>query len=297
MKDTLRFAFDEIREHWNDELWWRHRIGNRVIGPFHVNVYPGRDGSTFVSDADWDVLVLLDGCRADLFEATLDTDKFDSYRRVQSPGSKTPEWARQNFGSREFGDTVYIASNGQVTKALEPTFHEMVEVWRSTDGVPYPEDISKAARAAHQNHPHKRVIVHFLQPHRPFIEEDRFNEGYSDNPWEALAAGEVERDDVWQAYQRNLAVVADEAVELATELPGRAVVTSDHGNLLGERTWPLPIRLYGHPGGVRHPDLVDVPWGVFESDERPKIRDDGVNEGQTADEESVEAHLSDLGYI
>jgi hypothetical protein len=296
--DGLSYALTELRENWSDGMWWRHRIGNRVIGPLHLGLYPGRNGSTYVSDADWDVLIVLDGCRADLFEAVVDTDRFDAYRRVASPGSKTPEWARENFAADDHGDTVYVASNGQVSKALGPTFHEMREVWRDTDGVPRPEDITAAARAAHEDHPDKRLVVHYLQPHRPFIvADDRFSEGYTDNPWQALAAGEVEFESVWDLYRENLAVVVDDAFELAAELPGRVVVTSDHGNLLGERTWPLPIRLFGHPGGVRHPALVTVPWAVIEADERPDVTSDGVGALDDADVDAVEDHLSDLGYL
>jgi len=295
--DKLSYVVEELRKNWSDRMWWRHRIGNRVNGAFNLNVHPGRGGSTYVSDAEWDLLIVLDGCRADLFEEVVDTDRFDSYRRVKSPGSKTPEWAVQNFGDGTHADTVYIASNGQVSNALDPTFHRMIEVWQTTEDVPYPEDITRAAKAAHRDYPDKRIIAHYLQPHRPFIvSEDRFSEGFTDNPWQALAVGDVDRDTVWDLYRRNLEVVVDDAFELAESIPGRVVVTSDHGNLVGERTWPVPIKMYGHPGGIRHPGLIDVPWGVIESDERPTITASDVGEID-ADEDGVQEHLADLGYL
>lgn len=295
--ETFPYAASELRENWNDSMWWRHRIGNRINGSFQVNVYPGRDGSAYVSEADWDILIVLDGCRADLLEEVVDISLFDSYRRVQSPGSKTPEWAQQNFGDGEFGDVVYIASNGQVSNAIDPTFHRMIEVWQSTDGVPYPEDISEAARAAGRDYPDKRIIAHYLQPHRPFIvSKDRFSEGFTDNPWQALAVGETDYETIWDLYRRNLEAVLEDVFDIAEALPGRVVITSDHGNLLGERTYPIPIRLYGHPGGVRHPALVDVPWGVIESDERPTIRSGEIGEVEQ-EGEAVREHLADLGYL
>ena len=298
LTDKLGHTIDELQENWTDLMWWRHRIGNRVIGPVHLNIHPKRRGSTYVTEADWDVLVVLDGCRVDLFESIVDTDRFDSYQTVKSPGSKTPEWAVQNFGGKQFGDTVYIASNGQVSKALEPTFHRLVDVWQETDGVPYPIDITEAAIAAKEDYPDKRLIIHYLQPHRPFItSENRFSQGFTDNPWQSLGNGNAERDDVWKLYKENLEVVFDEAFELARELPGRAIMTSDHGNLLGERSWPLPILLYGHPGGVRHPDLVNVPWGVIEAEERPEISHGEIQAGDKISSEGVEEHLSDLGYL
>jgi hypothetical protein len=252
----------------------------------------------YVTEADWDVLVILDGCRVDLFKSIVDTDLFDSYQTVRSPGSKTPEWALQNFAGEQFGDTVYIESNGQVSKAIEPTFHRMVKVWQETDSVPHPADVTGAAIAAKEDYPDKRLIVHYLQPHRPFItSENLFNEGFTDNPWQSLGNGNVERNVIWELYKENLEAVFDEAFELARDLPGRVIITSDHGNLLGERSWPLPIRLYGHPGGVRHSDLINVPWGVIEAEERPEISHGKIHTKGSTPGEGVEDHLSDLGYI
>lgn len=298
LTNKLEYIANEARENFSDRMWWRHRIGNRIISPVHLNVHPRRTGSTYVLDEDWDILVVLDGCRADLLEEVVDTNRFDSYRRILSPGSKTPEWAQQNFAGQNCGDIVYITSNGQVSKALDPTFHAMIEVWKETDGVPRPEDITEAAVAASQDYPDKRLVIHYLQPHRPFITSDeRFSEGFTDNPWQALGNGTVNQETVWELYRENLRVVFDEAYELAEMLPGRAVLTSDHGNLMGERTWPIPIRLYGHPGGVRHLRLVEVPWGVIESEKRPEIRDGGIRSVGATDTNQVEKHLSELGYL
>lgn len=295
--DRLGYAAGELAQNWNSQMWWRHRIGARIVGPFHTRVYPTRAGSTYVLEEDWDVLVVLDACRADLFEEGVDTGRFDSYRRVKSPGSRTPEWTRQNFGGERLGDTVYVASNGWVSRELDDTFHELIEVWRETDGPCRPEHVTAAAEAAHADHPDKRLVVHYLQPHRPFItSEIGFDEDFTDNPWRALANGEIDRETVWRLYRENLDAVFEQAYDLASELPGRAVMTADHGNLLGERAWPFPIRLYGHPEGVRHPGLVGVPWAVLEGEDRPSIVDEGVGRVDPESAERVTQHLEDLGY-
>jgi len=68
---------------------------------------------------------------------------------------------------------------------------------------------------------------------------------------------------------------------------GRTVVTSDHGNNLGERMPLLPMRLYGHPTGIHHPALREVPWAVIDGE--------SVGDGDrqmTVDEEQ----LRSLGY-
>lgn len=297
--NKLQQAYTELKENYDDAMWWRHRIGNRFIGPIHTNIYPRRTGSTYLMDEDWDNLIVLDGCRVDLFEEVVDTDQFDSYKHITSPGSKTPEWAQQNFGNEEHGDIVYISSNGWISEALSGQFHELIEVWRETDGVPYPEDITKAALEAHQKYPDKRLVVHYLQPHRPFItSEVGFQEGFTDNPWKALARGEVTRDQIWDLYRENLEVVIDDAVRMMEVLPGRNIMTSDHGNLLGEDAGWIPFTLYGHPGGVRAPGLVEVPWVVRESSERPEIRESATHSAKTREmDKEIQSHLEDLGYL
>ena len=47
---------------------------------------------------------------------------------------------------------------------------------------------------------------------------------------------------------------------LIESLDGKTVVTSDHGNLFGRRLWPIPLQKYGHPPGLRFPELIEVPW-------------------------------------
>lgn len=299
MIDKLQHGFEELSQNYDDPMWWRHRIGNRIIGPIHTNVYPRREGSTYLKDEDWDNLIVLDGCRADLFEEVVDTEQFDSYSRITSSGSKTPEWAQQNFGDEEHGDIVYISSNGWISNVLDGQFHKLIEVWRETDGVPYPEDITRAALDAHEKYPDKRLVVHYLQPHRPFITSDiGFQEGFTDNPWKALARDEVTREQIWNAYQENLEVVMDDALQMMEVLPGRNVMTADHGNLLGEDAGWIPFTLYGHPGGVRAPGLIDVPWAIQESDQRPTIHEGDTHHSESDEmEEEIQSHLEDLGYL
>jgi hypothetical protein len=49
----------------------------------------------------------------------------------------------------------------------------------------------------------------------------------------------------------------EEVDRLAEHLTGKVVVTADHGNHAGE------MMAFGHPGGLRTPHLVKVPWHVI----------------------------------
>lgn len=60
--------------------------------------------------------------------------------------------------------------------------------------------------------------------------------------------------DLRNAYKENLNIVLEQVSHLLDNISGKAVVTSDHGELLGERG------CYGHDLEIRVPALVEVPW-------------------------------------
>ena len=334
--DAIRYAVDELHANYDDPVWRRKRLADRVVRPVHAR-WHGTNGLD-IPAADWDVLVVLDGCRADLFEAgALDAgsgldgadggewgdhgsvpsgpDPFDAYRRVTARGSATPEWLSGNFAEGAFGDTVYVSANPYVARVCGDAFHEVRAVWESAFdadvGTVRPEAVAAAARAADDAYPDKRLIIHFMQTHYPFLGHPNLQfagidadqvlgerdavAGEPHDPWEALALGRIDRRRLRRAYADNLVAVLPDALSLASELRGRAVVTADHGNLLGERAWPVPAKLYGHPVGVRTPALVEVPWAVVDGERRP-VRDDGVAALDPADEAAVDERLRRLGY-
>ena len=84
--------------------------------------------------------------------------------------------------------------------------------------------------------------------------------------------------------------------DLLDGFDGRTVITSDHGNLLGERLIPLiGPRAYGHPQCRRHLILITVPWAVSEEGRR-NIVDDGVASQSTAGDAEVSRRLRALSY-
>ena len=161
-----RYVAGELRENHDDPYWWRNRLFHRVIGPFHIHVYPTRRGAIDVATADWDTLVVLDACRADLFGARAVSAAFDSVETVTSPGSATQEWTRQTWVGRTFGDTVYVTANPFVSREAGDAFHDIYEPWlthfdEETRTV-HPDDVTEVALEAHAAHPNKRVVVHYM---------------------------------------------------------------------------------------------------------------------------------------
>lgn len=299
----MRHGISELGENWSDPEWIRSRLTHRVAGPLSALVY-GREGID-VPAADWDNLLVLDACRADLFESRTAVDDFDSYRRVRSRGSSTEEWVQKNWVGREFPDIVYVTANPTVARYTPYTFYARVDVFDDgfdPDGMTvYPETIAERARDAFEAD--KRIVVHFMQPHAPFypssVDIAAWAPTFDDtpdlsSPWEALRRGEVGPEEIKRAYAKTLDAVLPTATELARSLPGRSVITSDHGNSFGRVAFPLPLRIYGHPTGLRYPELVEVPWAVLDGERRE------ITEGTIArkhvEEDVVSERLRAFGY-
>lgn len=321
----LQWAGQELYQNYDDRHWYRDRVIHHVLGGFHQHVWPGYKQSIRVMEQDWDTLIVLDACRRDIFESVVNTDDtFDEYRTVRSLGSNTGEWVLRNFQDdsyqTEFGDTVYVTGNIRVSRNLpDPTFHQLDEVWKrdfddNLDTVP-PGPVVDRTLDSRKRHPNKRVVAHFLQPHQPFINSTADNSGYTadakrvfgsetelteSNIWRDLAVGNVDVETVKRAYKRNLEIGWTEVARLVKSLPGRIVVTTDHGNMWGEPGFPVPIPVYGHPTQVRSSPLVDIPWGVIEATgDRPDMTTGPVQDAgsggttNTRDRDQLKA----LGYL
>lgn len=270
------------------------------------------DGEDFI-EADWDTLIILDSCRYDVFEQQHDLPGELDFKI--SRGGATREFLRGNFRNRELLDTVYLTAIPQYHRLqdeLDACLHEVRDLWRdkwdtNLQTVP-PEAVTTAAKNAVREFPHKRLIVHYAQPHGPYIGETgrslvlgpqiptndlTFFEGLRRN----LAIERLSDEQHWRAYRENLDIVLPYVEELFDVLDGKTVVTADHGQMLGERAAPIPIKCYDHHGGTYVDPLVKVPWLVYEKGPRREIAAEEPTSTATRAEESVVSErLSALGY-
>jgi len=271
-----------------------------------------------VFDEDWDTLVVLDACPYDMFESTSQLDGTLSSRI--SKGSSTVEWLQANFDGRDLRDTVYITANPQLERnrdGWDIALHETINVWLdegwdNETGTVRAETMTDAALEAAERFPHKRLVVHYMQPHYPFVLADTTadkehlqqidgdgNGPSEENVWNQMFHGDLDlsRDELWSIYVENLDYVLDSVKRLLDSLSGKTVVTGDHGNYVGERASPIPIREYGHPRGLYDSPVVRVPWFVHEYSNRREIRrTEGNSSADTIESAVVDERLRDLGY-
>lgn len=257
---------------------------------------------------DWDTLIILDSCTYDLFVGC--SDLSGRLSKVISPGGATGEFLFTTVGDADLSDVVYVtASPGIrfVEKHREVNLHAIDDVWEDEWneelGTVEPETMLERAVAAHEKYPDKRIVVHFMQPHFPFIGptgqsiEHRAYGGQIDSDktegnsvWTRLSNGELSETEVRTAYRENLELTLPHVSELIESVSGRVAVTSDHGNAFGQKG------VYGHTPGVFLPEIVEVPWLDVPYDDRRKIKAEDAALSER-DSDVVQDRLKDLGYV
>jgi hypothetical protein len=228
------------------------------------------DYGTNVLEREWDVLVVLDACRADLLQSVAAEYEFlGAVSTMRSVGSSSSEWLENTFRDHpETARTAMVTGNTWTDRYVDPdAFAALDEVWKyawdeDLGTVPARAVTDRAIAMVRDRDP-DRLIVHYMQPHHPFVPDPiAGDEGMARtsshsntaNPWVLLRRGEVTTERVWAAYEATLRHVLSEVGTLVATVAGRVAITADHGNLFGE--WGL----YGHPMHTPVPALLTVPW-------------------------------------
>lgn len=271
-------------------IWW-------VTWPLPVG--------TNVYEREWDALIVLDACRVDLLRSV--TDEYDflgDVDRTWSVGSMSKEWMAKTFTDEYRTDvrqTAYVTANVFSERMLSADrFHELDEVWKygwdeTSDTVPPRAVTDSAIRTARANAP-ERLIVHYVQPHHPFLCLDGafdaapFGPDERDTVVDALRKGTIERERFWTAYRDNLRRVLDDVELLLENLDAETVaITADHGDAVGE--WGI----YDHPVGFLHPAVRTVPWATTSATD-DRTYDPGPATNRADVDGPIRDRLRALGY-
>ncbi|WP_247009702.1 hypothetical protein [Halorientalis litorea] len=291
----------------------RYLLSNPIVAAREINrLYHQRlffkDFNTSgvdVFDEDWDNLLILDSCRYDIFsEMNTLPGKLS---KKQSRGTGTKEFLHGNFKNRDLRDTVYITANPQLyynEDEINAKLHDVLNIWQDIGwdekvGTVRPETLTEYALEYSEQYNNKRLVVHYMQPHRPFLgpTAEKHSDLGSLFGAEDAAKPNVPQDVYWQAFEENLELTLPHVQEIMEELDGKTVVTADHGQVIGEHLSPLPVRDYGHWSGNYIDELVSVPWLEYESGPRRRIiAEDPETETDDVDQEIVESRLRQLGY-
>lgn len=271
-----------------------------------------KNADDFVQE-DWDNLIILDGCRYDTF-SKINTILGNLEYRC-SPGSTSSEFLTEMFASREIYDTVYVTANPYIYLLDKKVFYDIVDLRTEWDDdletVP-PDVFTNKSIETLQQYQNKRYIFHYMQPHYPFIGPKGLNinhRGFNKNVQNDTFEGQniwkqaqyrfnefsATLPEIREAYRENLQQVLQEVVRLLDELDGKTVITADHGNLIGDRLWPIPVKGFGHPARLQITELTKVPWHIIHSKSRREIVAESPIEDQS--DEKIDKQLKALGYV
>lgn len=259
---------------------------------------------TNIYDHEWDVLIILDACRFDVFQEARGHDRFDAQLgSVFSNGSMTAEWMRNTFTkehSDEMGETVYVCANPYSDSELESGwFAGLDEVWRygwdEDSGTVLPGVVTDRAITHARDRDPQKLLVHYIQPHVPFLSlNDRSRPSAKefttnqDDEWLRVRDEVLDKDVAWRGYRENLDLVLESVDLLLMNVDAETcIVSSDHGNCVGE------LGVYSHPEGLPMRVLRRVPWV------ETTAVDQGTHEPDMYDTEAVgdrDERLAALGY-
>jgi len=294
--------------------------------------------SLSLEDENWDYLIILDACRYDYFAKTHGDYLVGHLSKRVSLGSSTPAWFLANF-AKYHSDVIYVSGNPHINgkvpvKGIDArkNFSKIVNVWDfgwdNVLGTVPPEAINHAAIETAEAFPNKRLIIHYVQPHSPYLSKDFRGHGFPEPDIADIAQDRVlvgykatqsgllntldyrlvktlkylkilrtsykfrevlglppaspleatlrkfGTDGLRRAYEENLRIVMQQASRLcrqflSTNPARRIVITSDHGELLGEKG------RFGHPSRSNEPALRVVPWfQVTDTVERTQSADE-----------------------
>jgi hypothetical protein len=293
-----------------------NRRFNRII--YSRKFSPGFD----VMDADWDNLIIIDGCRYDYFEEfnTIDGE----LTKITSQGSHSTEFLEETFKGKQFHDTIYITANPHAPRLISDEFYLMDTLYEENHTSPprehFPENVLESARSIIEQYPDKRYIIHFMQPNVPFLgptaeeirekalDEEIIFTGMTSLPEgvepkrefgtlkEACEKRYITRPQFLKTYEENVQIAIENAEKLLQDLDGKTAITADHGEMLGERLPPLFFKQFGHDPYLYTPEIREVPWLVIESDTRREITSEEPIESDELDEKVIKDRLEHLGY-
>lgn len=257
-------------------------VGMTLVQPY--SDYKSRS----IWDDEWDVCLILDSCRYDLWQ------EVDGRGRSEwSVGSASPEWIGKTFADgyeEQWRNAAYVTANpfsgkqGNELDCLDEDVYPLStrglgyldEVWRDqwpmASGLETVDPDVLTERAIWAWNGRERfgvdnLIVHYMQPHIPFRTGSEWSDGWdttgvfgepqessAKDDWLKLRDGEIPEEDFWSAYADNLRWGLEEVEKWRRNLNGELLVTSDHGNAMGE------CGEWGHRPGSGNPAMRKVPW-------------------------------------
>jgi len=217
----------------------------------------------------WKYLIILDACRYDYFKKYWKEYKVN---KVNSPASSTLAWLRSVF-PYYYDYTVYSCNPfiGEKRSTIwnyhaHEHFKKVISLWEHKWDEIYSTVLPESVYEYCVEHAVPKSIIWFLQPHSPYIDldvgktpDDFRNWTNEFNPVDWSKDKENDKytiEEIRLLYTNNLKSVIPYVKKLTEVLEKPIIITSDHGELLGE------YGLVGHPN-IKKKELREVPLVII----------------------------------
>ncbi len=201
--------------------------------------------------SDFNTLIILDALRYDLFEKWSKEILGSGYlEKVKAPIS----WS--NVFPKKFEDCVLYTANPH--GSLKGRFSRTVDLWKldwsSELGTVPPWSVNK--RVLENKGKEKRMVIVYLQPHGPWIGKKKLTTYSKENLHlgQDVRLRELFKKDPFGYYESNLKLVLRYVAALLENLNGKIIISTDHGECLGEGGKYLHTPMYNDPS------IHEVPW-------------------------------------
>lgn len=241
-------------------------------------------------EENFDYLIILDACRYDTFKENNHIKGNLSKKNSLAP--HTSEWPRKTF-TKKHNDLIYVSASiltstkDKTGFAVKDYVYKLENVWEYGWNEQYqtvlPQTVKDVTLNLIKRYPSKRFIIHFIQPHQPFIKNGYSIGGVTNleqkrntkSAFQLAKSGKIKREEILELYRDNLILVLKEVEKLVAELDGKIIITADHGEAFGEKF------IWEHVPGVYIKELIEVPWLVIN---KPKIKTEKKIISQVLDE-------------
>lgn len=246
----------------------RERINIELLEKLFVQDEEMKKIRENVMDLDWKMLIVLDSCRYDTFKKINDIE--GKLRPVYSLGSTSAEWIRKTI-VKKHDNLIYISACPYVVTHIKKFgYCEMIDVLK--DGFDeelhtvLPEKVNEAFLNLKYD-PKKRYILHYMQPHHPFLGKNgikatgftqwKYGTVLGEAVWDLIRNEKISLERAKRGYESCLEFVLEYIKELlsSVNIEGKVAITGDHGQVFGE------YGLLGHPeDSLTFDEVIKVPY-------------------------------------
>lgn len=223
---------------------------------------------------DWKNMIILDACRYDFFKKA-NTIK-GKLKKNFSVATHTKTFCQKTFTKEKYDDIVCLSANPHVDREVGDKFHAIIPLWETAWSAKFatilPKDVIQYVFNATIKYPDKKLLIWFVQPHYPYLyyrgwgsafgifngrQSYNFFKEFNLFFWAHLSQKELKR-----RYMKNLTIVLETCKKILPILNGKTIISSDHGESLGNFFPFTPIRIYGHYIPIQNPKMYIVPYFI-----------------------------------